>query len=794
VEAIVPTVAQAIGFPFVPAEGSAQAEPQPQLVDYLRHKDLLLIMDNFEHLLEGAEVIRDILRKAPDVKVMTTSRARLNARGEHLFPVPGMDYPVPTADIEAEDAIPREVAQCSAVALFLQSARQVRPDFEARADDLREIARVCHLVQGMPLGILLAAAWIEVLTPAEIGAEIERSLDFLETGWRAVPERQRSLRGVFNHSWALLTDRERETFRALSVFRGGFTREAAEQVGASLRDLKGLVGKSFLQQPTPAGRYDVHELLRQYAAEKLAASPAAQAAARDRHSAHYTAALARFALDLKGPRQRAAMAEIDADSENVCAAWDRAVVQVHVDWLDRAIEGLAQFYWRRGRYQEGEAAFRAAADTLTAGVRPASRASDEAVLPGYRLRVVARARAWQAYFTRALGRRELATQLQQQSLALLDRPELANQDTRAERALLYQHMGHGVLTSDYEQGMHLFEQSLALCRALQDQWRAATALNYLGFAASLRGAYTEARAALEESLKISRALGNQEGTERSMANLVFVAIDQGRFEEAERLARESTARTQALGNREGIGLGLLGLGEALEHLGKFAEAKSVLEECLRVFDDLGRGGWITSAHAALSSVMLHLGQYGEARAHGETSLPLAREAGLRFRIGYAFVVLGSLALAEQAYSEARRLLRQGLVVYREIGPPAEVGWAHAVLAYAARGLDQSAQMRRHLRRALQACETRAVPPLLWALPAAALLLADRGDAQRAVEVYALASRYGLVANSRWFEDVAGRHVAEIAGSLPKDAAAAARERGRAQDLEATAARLLVELE
>jgi tetratricopeptide (TPR) repeat protein len=652
----------------------------------------------------------------------------------------------------------------------------------------------------MPLGILLAAAWIEVLSPAEIAAEIEKNLDFLETGWRAVPDRQRSLRAVFDHSWALLTDREREAFQALSVFRGGFAREAAEQVGASLRDLKGLVGKSFLQQPTPEGRYEVHELLRQYAAQKLAASPAARAAARDRHSAHYVKALERFVPDLKGPRQRAAIAEIEADSENVRAAWKWAMEQEQIDRLDRAMEGLARFYWRRGRYQEGEAAFRAAVDGLTAGVGPPSMAPDGGGPPGHRLRVLARAVAWHAYFSRALGRwplrrRERVAWLQEQSLALLQRPELAGQDTRAERALITYHMGHTIFMSDHERARRLFEESLALYRALDDPWGAATVLHWLGNAAEFRGAYADARAALEESLEISRALGDQEGMAWVMADLAWLAVDQGRFEEGERLARESMARTQALGDPEGIGYGLMTLGGALEKVGKFAEARSVLEECWLAFEELGYRSFVTSVQAVQSSIKLHLGRYGEARDHAEKSLSLARERDLQFRVGYALVTLGSVALVDEAYAKAKELLREGLAVYRGIKMPADAGWAHAVLAYAARGLGEPDQIGHHLRQALQAVtKTGSVPTLLWTLPAAALLVADRGADERAVELYALASRYGLVANSHWFEDVAGRHVAAVAASLPPDAVTAAQERGRARDLDPTAADLLAELE
>jgi tetratricopeptide (TPR) repeat protein len=646
----------------------------------------------------------------------------------------------------------------------------------------------------MPLGILLAAAWIELLSPAEVAVEIERSLDFLETGWRDVPHRQRSLRGVFDHSWALLTDREREAFRRLSVFRGGFTREAAEQVGASLRDLRGLVGKSFLQQSTDARRYDVHELLRQYGSEKLAGSPEDSASARDGHAAHFAVALESFVDDMRGPRQQEAVAEIEAESENLRVAWMWAVERGRVDWLDHGIEGLARFYWRRGRYQEGEAAFRAASDRLSAGAGPALRPSDSAAPSGHRLRVMAKVLAWQGFFTYALGRRQLAREMQQESLALLERPELANEDTRAEQAMLYQQMGQIVLVTDYKLSGQLQEQSLALYRTLDDPWSEADALHHLGYASKFRGAYVDARAALEECLKSFEALGDYEGTAWVTASLADVAVDQGRFEEAERLARDSRARLQALGEPEGIGFGLLALGVALEHQGKFVEARSALAESLSTFDELGRPGWTNDTRAALSRVNLGLGQYQEARTHARTFLALARDAGVQYRVGLALFTLGGVALVEEAYAEARRLLREGLIIYREAGPPPAAVWAHALMAYAARGLGEPALARDRLAEALGAfSETGSVPYLLWSLPAAALVLADQGACHRAIEVYALASRYPLVGKSRWFDDVAGRWIAAVAAALPPREAAAARERGRALDLEATQEALLGEL-
>jgi tetratricopeptide (TPR) repeat protein len=637
----------------------------------------------------------------------------------------------------------------------------------------------------MPLGILLASAWVGMLTPAEIGAEISRSLDFLETDWPDVPERQQSLRTVFDHSWHLLTARERAVMQALSIFRGGFTREAARQVtGASLRELKALVDKSLLQR-TSTERYDVHELVRQYVVEKLDQSPASREAIRDRHSAYYTAALRQWGEDLRGARQRAALDEIETDSDNVRVAWHWVVEHGHVERLDQAMEGLVYFYWSHGHYQQGETAFCTAADRLSA------LSGDKA--DG--LRAATKALLWQSHFCRLLGHRDLTRQLQQKGLALLEKADSAGQDTRPERALFFWLKGHAVFTSDYEQARQLYEQSLALYREIDDHWGMANALSNLGRAGIFLGTIRKAKQWLEESLAIRQTLGDQKGIANTMVDLALVALVRGQFEQAEHLARESSVKSQELGNRAEAAYGLLILGETLESLGEFAQAHARLEECLIIYDDLGHSNFIASVHTVLGSTDLHQGQYEEARAHTQAGLALARECGLRFRIGFALIMLGCLALTEGTYAEAHRLLQEGVITYQEIGQRVDQGWSLAILGYAARGLGDRHLARQHFSEALRTfTEIEAFLPLLYALPGVALLLTNEGQVERAVEVYALASRYPLVANSRWFEGIAGQHIAAVAATLPPDVVAAAQERSRAQDLETVVAELLIELE
>ena len=364
-DSMVTAVAQTVGFRFRQSEEA----PRRQLLDFLRRKRVLLVMDNFEHLLKdgGADLPAEILESAPDVGILATSRSRLNVQGEHLVTVGGMRAPdaytirrwqaLADSDEEAESAISRVTADYPAVRLFAQSAARVRPGFRLRNDNIADVARICRQVQGLPLGIELAAAWLEALSLPEIAEEIERSLDILATEQRGVPDRQRSIRAVFDTSWALLSDRERAILPMLSVFRGGFAREAAEFVAAAtLRDLLGLVNKSWLQPneirdtkfalrntdqadgredsssdlvtrnfniASPAsGRFMLHALLRQYAEQKLAEMTELEEHARDRQARYFARFLESNMRRMLGPEQARAFDAIAEEFDDIHQAWD----------------------------------------------------------------------------------------------------------------------------------------------------------------------------------------------------------------------------------------------------------------------------------------------------------------------------------------------------------------------------------------------------------------------------------------------------------------------------------------
>jgi predicted ATPase len=241
------------------------ADHRAQLAAHLKDKEMLLVLDNMEHLLADAALLSDLLAAAPGLKLLVTSRQRLELPEEWVFDLHG--FPLP------DGASP--LADNGGVALFVQAAQRVNHQFVLTEEDETAVTRICQLVGGMPLGLQLAATWVRVLSCAEIAQEIERDLDFLSTSQRHLPERQRSLRAVFDYSWQLLSDAEQAVCSRLALFRGGFSREAAQAVaGAVLPVLSSLVDRALVNR-LGDGRYDMHELVRQYAAEHLQAQPEA---------------------------------------------------------------------------------------------------------------------------------------------------------------------------------------------------------------------------------------------------------------------------------------------------------------------------------------------------------------------------------------------------------------------------------------------------------------------------------------------------------------------------------------
>ncbi len=758
-QAIVPAVAEAVGLAL-----QETGKPEQQLFDFFDQKRMLLILDNLEHLLPAVGWIVELLRSVPNIRLLVTSQARLNLQAEHVFRLGGME--LPDQELLASGGSVKEIAGYGSIALFADGAARVRPDFRLTASNAPHIVRICQLVDGLPLGILLAAAWTEKLTPlqiaARLSADLAQGLDLLEAGWQDVPERQRSMRAILAHSWRLLSRREREILENLAVFAGGFTRRAAAEVArAQSRDLQALLHRSLLSR-SEASRYKMHELLRQYAAERLAQRPPAAHAAGKRHGRYYAHALRCWAADLRGegqpgPGPATALAEMQTEIQNAQAAWRWAAERADVEKLEQAAEGLCLFFEWQARYAEGEAACRLAAERLAETTPQTSRV----------LRLLARLLAWQGAFAHHLAGPEGALALLDRCLGLLKTANLADEETRPERALALWHRGRVLDSFDRQGARKAYEECLALYREDGDPWGMANALAALGGVAWNLGDYDLADQHHRASLALRRLIGDKRGIAHSLMAVGVTSLYQGELTEAEGLVREGCALRQELGDLRGMADSYRHLGVTLLLLGAFADASSLLERSVAIYADLGLRFGLEVA--MLGEAQLHLGNYDAAQDQVRVALALARSTGYRRGLGYSRLVGAQVALAQDDYATAHGLAQESCQTYAEIGQWEEHCRALVVLGYARRGLGLRPWAAADLHDELQkAAVNRAFIPLLWGLPALALLLADSGQTQRAAEAYSLAMCYPAVARSRWLEDVVGRQL-EGAGVASSDA-------------------------
>jgi predicted ATPase/DNA-binding CsgD family transcriptional regulator len=600
VELLATALAEALGIPL-----SAVTDSTAQLRAYLSDKELLLILDNFEQLLQGggAELLADLLHAAPALKLLVTSREALKLQEEWRYAVGGMPAP---ADDRVDD-----LERYSVIQLFVERASRVRKDFSL-ADERAGVVRICQLVEGMPLAVELAASWTNVLRCEVIAAEIERNLQFLGTDLRNIPERHRSMRAVFEQSWQLLDHEERAVFARLAVFRGGFRREAAMQVAdASLAVLAALARKSLLRVE-PDGRYQIHELLRQYAEERLAQSaPEDVIQTRDRHSAYNLAFLSERDGAMNGGRQLQATAEIAAELDNVRAAWLWAIERRNIAGMVRATNALYIFYQFRCRYMEGvqlwERAVQGLDDATLAEHPDAALLLYELGMLYVRLGRLEHARALFEgcrRVQRRLGRPSGAGRSSDPLLGLgllatlrgdyAEAQQLIDQarqtSTRTghlgnQRTADYYLAGIYLAQGQYQAAQRHAEAAYAVAKAAQDRWFMAYCLNEMGNAARASGAYEQARRDYQASYALRAEFGDPEGMAVSLSHLGAVAILQADFETAEDLYRRSLAIYQDINDQGGLVAALDGLGQALLARGQLQAAARHLRDALQIAAD-----------------------------------------------------------------------------------------------------------------------------------------------------------------------------------------------------------------
>lgn len=645
---VIPTIARTLGL-----RESGQQIPHQTLYGYLRDREMLLVLDNFEHLLQAAREIADLLFVCPRLTVIATSRAPLRLRDEQEYLVPPLSLP----DLSRGPPV-EEVAQAASVLLFVRRAQQVFPAFDLTPSNALQIAAVCRRLDGLPLALELAAARVKLLPPAQLLERLDYALPLLTGGARDLPERQQTMRATLEWSYSLLDGLEQGLFQRLSAFAGGWTIEAAEAVGAGgaamvgetegiLTALGGLVDQSLVvvdQTPGGAPRYRLLEPVRQYAAELLERSGEAQVVL-GRHAAYYLELAEQGDPQLRQETQLIWFDRFEEEHANLRAALAWLLEEGESEASLRLAGALGWFWFIRGYVSEG--------------------------------------RMWLGRALRAQVRE--ATDVTG-AVDVSDGSEATEALSRPRALSLHRAGMLAWLEGDFPAARQQFEESLTLSRTLGNQAGAALALACLAAGTQDRREYPVLRAQLEESVTVLREAGN-----KWVVACVLSFLGHGLFEPDAEMARrrnvESVRLFREVGDRWGIGFATMKLGEAALSREEYDAALAYFEESLSQHRELRDGLSVAVALSNLGEVARLRGDGARAEAHYREALARFEEIGSETDIPRVLHNLGRVARLQGDGVQATTLLGESLERFRRQG--FHRGVAECIAGFAGLAVDRN---------------------------------------------------------------------------------------------------------
>jgi predicted ATPase/class 3 adenylate cyclase/DNA-binding CsgD family transcriptional regulator len=582
----------------------------------LHWKEVLLLLDNFEQVVGAAVYVAELLATCPVLKVIVTSRAALHVRGEQEFAVPPLAVPDPK---HLPDLV--TISHCEAVALFIQRAQSVKPEFQMTNANAPSVAEICVRLDGLPLAIELAAARIKVLPPQALLARLDQRLAVLTGGARDAPARQQTLRKTIEWSYNLLDAAEQRLFQRLSVFVGGCRLSAVEAVSEALGEERGkalagvalLIDKSLVQQSEQEDeepRLVMLETIREYGLEALAACGEIEATWQA-HANYYLELAEEAEPELGGPQQAVWLERLERENDNLRAAlrWslERGEVRRSIEMALRLGGALGRFWEVRGHWSEG----------------------------------------WN-FLERALaGGKGVAVPVQ----------------VKALKAAAHLAWDQG----DSDRAEALSEECLARCREIGDTAGIALSLRLLGAIAYSRGNLGVAYARTEEALVLFREVGDKKGIAQSLANFAHVLREQGEYKRAIALQEETLALFRAVGNIEGIAFSLLQLARVIYvSQGDPATVRALLEEGRALCREVGHKDGMSWILSRLGEVFLQQGDTVKSRSLLEESVVLSREIGKR-NFAWPLFVLGKVAESQGDYAAARARYEESVALGREVG-------------------------------------------------------------------------------------------------------------------------------
>lgn len=595
-ESLAAAIAQTLDISF-----DEQSHPKERLLDHLKWQKSLLLLDNFEHMIGKDKLLLEIIESAPGVKLLVTSRERLNYQAEFLLPLEGLQYPS-----EYQDDLEQSL-DFAAIQLFTERASRVRGSFTPSEKTIHHIIRICQLVDGLPLGIELAAAQTGSFFCERIAQGIEHSLDLLHTSWRDTSARHHSLEATFEHSWGLLSDTERAIYRKLSIFQSGFSQEAAQQVArASHPLLSALINKSMLRCDFSKW-YSLHPLLHQYAKQKLSQAPEEAQQTQAKHGRYFTSFLDQREADIKGKRQKEALDEIAKEFDDIHAAWNWAVTHRKDDLLSTALECLFSFCDSRSRLKDGERFMMQVVETFQ-GEKPLLRG---------------RALARQGWFCTRLGQ--------------------------------------------YEQAKVQFMQSLTIIEEQNNIWELVFPFFGLGFLSLWLSEYQQAQTYLQRSIASAETSGNSWGEAWARQILNEVIFETKRTDDPEKLFRDNFARFESLGDRRGIIRAVMHLGNIAFMKEEYDKAQEYFESSLDHALAVGERWGAAGSYHKLGQIARARGNYPQAQQILQDGLSLLKKVGDPRRTGFILRELGGVARAQGKHQASWNYYREALQIARKIG-------------------------------------------------------------------------------------------------------------------------------
>ncbi|HEX5992547.1 MAG TPA: tetratricopeptide repeat protein [Thermomicrobiales bacterium] len=632
--------------------GDASGEsPRDLVLEHLRDRHLLLVLDNFEQVMSAAPLVADLLSNCPRLQIAVTSRERLSVRGEQELPLPPLALPkfsprLTSGDMSAEDASAAidEIRRTEAVRLFVSRAQSVKPGFKITAANAATVAEICSRLDGLPLAIELAAARVRLLSPDTLLARLDRRLDVLERGPRDLPARQQTMRDTIAWSYELLDPGEQRLFTRLSVFAGGATLEAAVAVagdpesGSGMADLdliESLADKSLVQLVGDDPRILMLQTIRDFGLERLAQSPERQEVER-RHAEYFLALAEKSEALLAGREQTRWLDLLEREQANLRAAIDWLRHEGQIEEALRLGGALWRFWWLRGDIDDGRHQLESLL-ALSSSVEPTVRAK---ALNGT------------GVLAESQGDWGTATRLHEESLAI-------SRQIGDAHGVAWSLNNLGVVAinqGDYTRAQALLEENLAVAEQAHDTASIATALNDLGLIAHSRHDYDQATALWARSLTLFRTLGDESHVARALNNLGTVAMELEDYGRAQELFSESLTLHRRVGDRQAIASTLNNLGEAASSLGDAETAMGLFRESHSLALEGGNRLYAAIAMENLAALTRLRGENRVAQSRFREALLLYHAVGDKRGIASCLSGLAATAAAQERVEEAAALL------------------------------------------------------------------------------------------------------------------------------------------